>query len=315
MTRIRKEAATQKLTPEETLRILSVAKRRFPPDWLILRLIVEHGFKIGEIVGSHSGRANLPGIKIKDLVRNEIVMRRNNQRRISRTPISSQLMRMLQGFAGTRPQEELLFEHTLVRKTQYPDTRPSDPVPMVLGRVKSYAQKAGIPFLRMPTESLRNVLASNQIGLVEFDGDIAGEALVMADFYALNYCLERSVRKLILETLEKYDDWWGEKRIPKDVIDYYKGVRKREDDSDTLLNRPGSYLNYLTFGHLMGIIQFNWDDFKDKFVLGREKPVTEALAELHELRHMIAHSCELNEIDQNRFKVAMNKWLGQLIAA
>ena len=175
--------------------------------------MVEHGFKIGEIVSSPTG---LPGVKIKDLVRDEIIVRRAKQDEPNRTPISSQLMRKLREHAGSRPLVELLFSD--VRSVEKRSRPGLDPRGTILKRLKKYAKEAGIPPESMGFESLRNTLLANQIGLVEFDGDIAGEAIVMGDFYALNYCLERSIRKLIRETLEKYGLLGGKERIPKQIF-------------------------------------------------------------------------------------------------
>jgi len=302
---------------EETLRILSVAKRRFYPDWLIVRLMVEHGFKIGEIVSSPTG---LPGIKIKDLVRDEIIVRRAKQDQPSRIPISSQLMRKLREHAGSRPFGELLFRD--VRSVKKLSPYGLDPRGTILKRLKSYAEEAGIPPESMSFESLRNTLMPNQIGLVEFDGDIAGEAIIMADFYALNYCLERSIRKLIRETLEKYGtNWWEGTHpqtnipiIPQTVKDYYLETKQREQESDFLITRPGPQLEYTTFGQLKEIIQQNSKDFEAKFLHGKSKSVFDALVTLNQLRNLIAHSYAFTDLERDKFRTAMNEWLIRLVA-
>lgn len=323
---------TRKLTVEETLRILSVAKRHSNTDWLILRLIVEHGFKLGEIVGNKRSwyspegnrkySSNLPGIRIKDLVRDEVVIRRAYQKgnKITRIRISSQLMRKLREHAGGRPLEELLFKSILVARKESP---PLDPIGVIIKRLKIYAQDAGIPRESVSSESLRNTILPNQIGLVEFDGDIAGEAIVMADYYALNYCLERSIRKLIRQTLEKYgDNWWEETIpgtnlpiIPQAVKKYFDETKDREQESDFLITRPGSQLEYITFGHLKEIIQQNWKDFEKQFLHGKANPVFDALVSLNRLRPLIAHSYEFTDLERDKFRIAMNEWLSRLTAS
>jgi hypothetical protein len=311
---------TRKLTVEETLRILSVAKRHSYSHWLIMRLIVEHGFKIGEIVGNSTRRNTLPGIKIKDLIRDEIVIRRALQKKKSRIPISSQLMRKLREHAGSRPLEELLFRDTRTVERQSP--LGLTPFDTMRKRLKLYAVEAGVPRQSVSFQSLRNTLLPNQIGLVEFDGDIAGEAIVMADFYALNYCLERSIRKLIRETLEKYGTTWWEGTnpqtnspiIPQTVKDYYLDTKKRERESDFLITRPGPQLEYITFGQLKEIINHNWKDLESKFLNGKAKPVFDALVTLNQLRPLIAHSYAFTDLERDKFRIAMNEWLSRLIA-
>lgn len=311
---------TRKLTVEETLRIVSVAKRSFYPDWLIMRLATEHGFRLAEIVGNVTYNTKFPGIKIKDLVRDEIVIRRARQKKPSRTPISSQLMRKLREHAGSRPLEDLLFSEISSVKKRSP--RGHTPRDTVLKRLKKYAKEAGIVAESMTSESLRNTLLPNQIGLVEFDGDIAGESIVMANFYALNYCLERSIRKLIRETLEKYGTTWWEGTIPQTNIpiipqtvkDYYLDTKKREQESDFLITRPGSQLEYITFGQLKEIIEHNWKDFESKFLHGKARPVLDALVTLNQLRPLIAHSYAFTDLERDKFRTAMNEWLSRLVA-
>lgn len=296
---------------EQTLRILSAARRHFYTDWLILRLIAEHGLKIGEIVGNMDRRTKLPGIKIKDLVRDEIFIRRAKQQKPSRIPISSQLMLKLRMYAGTRPQGDFLFSDLRSLKREGP--RRLDPRETILRRLRKYAENAGV--VPISFEALRNTLLPNQIGLVEFDGDIAGEATLMANFYALNYCLERSIRTLILETLEKYSNWW-EQKVPATVKEYYDDMMKRESDlAEPLIGRPGSQLNYLTFGQLKEIIDANWADFERHFLQRKKAPVIDALVDLNQLRNLIAHSCELSAIQQSKFLVVMNELIDRLVSA
>ncbi len=54
-------------TEQEVLALLDVAKQESEKNWLILRLIVEHGFKLGEIMGNKMHTAKLEGIRVEDL--------------------------------------------------------------------------------------------------------------------------------------------------------------------------------------------------------------------------------------------------------
>ena len=227
-------------------------------------------------------------------------------------------MRKLKEHAGSRPLEDLLFSN--IRPVPKRSPLGLTPRDTILKRFKKYAKVAGVPEFKS-SESLRNTLLPNQIGLVEFDGDIAGESIVMADFYALNYCLERSIRKLIRETLEKYGSTWWEGTIPQTNIpiipqavkDYYLETKNREQKSDYLITRPGSQLEYITFGQLRAIIEQNWKDFESKFLHGNARPVFDALVTLNQLRPLIAHSYEFTDLERDKFRTAMNEWLSRLV--
>src|SRR5437868_3002779 len=54
----------------------------------------------------------------------------------------------------------------------------------------------------------------------QFPLDVRSEAKLMAKHYELFYCLEKSIRALVSETLEeatKREDWWDSDRIPSNV--------------------------------------------------------------------------------------------------
>jgi energy-converting hydrogenase A subunit M len=68
-----------------------------------------------------------------------------------------------------------------------------------------------------------------------FESDILQEARKMADFYALYYSLENSIRRLISERLsEKHGPNWWKDKVPDGV---QKEVdKKRRDEKDTTMS-------------------------------------------------------------------------------
>ncbi len=312
-----------KLRTEDALRILSIARESSNQLWLKLSLIAESGFSAGEIVSNQRRTTALAGIRLKNLIRDEIVIRHRKEPK--RFAVNPSLMRELKAFGemNSRTLDELLFQGQ-VRAILV------DPAGNLNHQIKRIARKAGITQDAVTSESLRNTIPQNLWGLVEFDGDIGGEAATMADFYALNYCLERSIRKLIRETLEaRYGGkWWSETIpgtgkpsigakgipvVPDNVKIYYEEMKKREEESGAAMPRIGSQLDFLTFGHLREIIANNWDEFKDRFEPHSREKILGSLTTLNELRNPIAHSVEFTKTERGKYEVAKSEWLSRFL--
>lgn len=99
----------------------------------------------------------------------------------------------------------------------------------------------------------------------QFDDDIRKQAARMASYYEIFYCLEQSIRTLIIQRLsESGENWWTEK-IPESVR---VEAEKRHADEVNKGITPRSYnmIDYTNFGELSIIIIKNWDDtFNDMF--------------------------------------------------
>jgi hypothetical protein len=121
-----------------------------------------------------------------------------------------------------------------------------------------------------------------------FEHEILQKARKMADFYALYFSMENSVRKLITDVLrEKHGSDWWEKKVPEGI----------KDDN----------LAYTNFGELTDIFNSNWNDFAD--ILRSRKSVQDTLCQFNNIRNIIAHSCELNDDEIVRFKLLIKDWL------
>ena len=129
----------------------------------------------------------------------------------------------------------------------------------------------------------------------------------MAGHYELFYCLEKSIRKLISETLLESDGagWWDKGRIPAAIVADVNANIQREIDSG-VTRRSDTAIDYTTFGQLSGIITSNWDLFGSIFTSRRA--VEKVMASLNTLRGPIAHCCPLADDEIVRLRLAVKDW-------
>lgn len=139
-----------------------------------------------------------------------------------------------------------------------------------------------------------------------FEEAIRKQARKMSSFYYLYFCIENSVRNLITGRLqEKYGaDWWNTK-VPIDVKTEVERLREDEQNSTTSI-RSEEPIFYTNFSDLIKIIESNWDDFSD--TLRSKKAAVAALRALNRIRNPIAHSCELDDDEIQRFQLAIKDW-------
>jgi energy-converting hydrogenase A subunit M len=139
-----------------------------------------------------------------------------------------------------------------------------------------------------------------------FESDILQEARKMADFYALYYSLENSIRRLISDRLsEKHGVSWWKEKVPEGV---QKEVEKkqREERDTTMSIRSEDPLAYTNFGELISIFDQNWRDFSD--TLRSQKAMQSILSQFNKIRNVVAHSSALNEDEIMRFKLLVKDW-------
>jgi len=87
------------------------------------------------------------------------------------------------------------------------------------------------------------------------------EAAEMGKHYELFYCLEKSIRRLIADTLESAhgENWW-DTTVREEIKNNVKVNIKKEIDSGVTL-RSEEEIDYTTFGELGEIVRENWNDF------------------------------------------------------
>ena len=141
----------------------------------------------------------------------------------------------------------------------------------------------------------------------QFDADLRGEAAEMGRHYELFYCLEKSVRRFISETLEAAEGaaWWDGGRLPE-VIHQEVAKRMQQEVDSAVTVRSSDPIDFTTFGELGEIIKGNWDLFGATF--SSQRAVTKVMANLNTLRGPIAHCSLLAEDEILRLQLSMRDW-------
>ena len=141
----------------------------------------------------------------------------------------------------------------------------------------------------------------------QFEESVRAEASTMAVHYEAFYCLEQSIRKLIIETLAEAEpgDWWSSGRIPPDIAKAAEGLIQKEIDSG-ITRRSDEPIDYTTFGQLAVIINTNWDVFGTIFTSRRA--VEKVMASLNMLRGPIAHCSPMTEDEVDRLALTVKDW-------
>lgn len=141
----------------------------------------------------------------------------------------------------------------------------------------------------------------------QFELAVRKEGAEMARHYELFYCLEKSIRALVSETIETTEghEWWLSKRVPKTIQDDVATRIQKELDAG-VTRRSLEELDYTTFGELSTIINSNWEMFGSLFV--SRKAVEKVMASLNSLRNPIAHCSPLAEDEQLRLHLTVRDW-------
>ena len=141
----------------------------------------------------------------------------------------------------------------------------------------------------------------------QFEQAVQAEASAMAVHYETFYCLEKSIRTVIVETLKDAEPsgWWNSGRIPKDILSAAEGLIQKEIDAGYTC-RSEVPIDYTSFGQLAVIINSNWDVFGTIFT--SRQAVEKVMASLNMLRGPIAHSSIMTEDEIDRLALAVKDW-------
>jgi hypothetical protein len=142
----------------------------------------------------------------------------------------------------------------------------------------------------------------------QFDADVRAESAAMSKHYEVFYCLEKSIRALVSETIksaEKSENWWTSKRVPPAIQGEVASRMQKEIDTG-MTPRSSEQLDYTTFGELSVIINANWDIFGSLFT--SQKAVEKVMASLNSLRGPIAHCSALAEDEVVRLQLTVRDW-------
>ena len=141
----------------------------------------------------------------------------------------------------------------------------------------------------------------------QFDQAVWDEASAMSRHYEVFYCLEKTIRKLISETIVAAGDvnWWQSNRVPPKLKADVEARIQRDTDSAVTL-RSDDPIDYTTFGELGELIKVNWDLFGSMF--SSQRAVERVLANLNVLRGPIAHCSVLAEDEAIRLELSLRDW-------
>jgi len=141
----------------------------------------------------------------------------------------------------------------------------------------------------------------------QFEQSVRAEASGMAIHYETFYCLEKSIRTLIVEILKDAEPagWWSSGRIPQDIVSAAESLIQKEIDGG-FTRRSDDPIDYTTFGQLAVIINSNWDVFGAIFTSRRA--VEKIMASLNMLRGPIAHCSPMTEDEIDRLALTVKDW-------
>jgi hypothetical protein len=140
----------------------------------------------------------------------------------------------------------------------------------------------------------------------QFPEAVRKEAAEMAAHYELFYCLERSIRVLVVEKLEAaHGATWWTTAVPQVVRDNAKKNMQREAESGATV-RSTREIDYTTFGELGDIVRANWQTFSDTF--NNEKAFSKVMNSLNLLRAPIAHCAALAPDEVVRLQLTLKDW-------
>lgn len=146
----------------------------------------------------------------------------------------------------------------------------------------------------------------------QFSEQLRSEAATMAKNYAIFYCLENSIRELIINRLSDPQefglDWW-KNSVPQSVKDSAEKNRQKER-STGITPRSNDPIDYTNFGELGEIIKANWEIFGDTF--DDIRAVERVLGNLNTLRAPIAHCKALAEDEVLRLHLGLRDWFRQM---
>jgi hypothetical protein len=142
----------------------------------------------------------------------------------------------------------------------------------------------------------------------QFSAAVRNEASSMSSHYETFYCLEKTIRAFVADTLEAAEtseEWWNSARIPPNIKSEVSNRIQKEVDSG-VTRRSADELDYTTFGELSVIITSNWDVFGGLF--GSRKALERVMANLNTLRGPIAHCTALAEDEVLRLQLTVRDW-------
>ena len=141
----------------------------------------------------------------------------------------------------------------------------------------------------------------------QFDSLFRKEAQKMSKHYEVFYCLEKSIRSLVVQLMyEKYGEKWWYEKVDEEIRKNVEKNIQREDDSGFTI-RSEEKIDYTTFGELTQIVTKNWAAFENLFKRG-QRAFQRITNNLNQLRGPIAHCCPLAADEVVRLDLTVKDW-------
>lgn len=152
----------------------------------------------------------------------------------------------------------------------------------------------------------KNTDDKDEVYYPQFEVSFRKEAAEMSKHYELFYCLENSIRKLIMEVLESEcgNNWW-ENCVSNSIKENVKNLMKKEQESGITL-RSDLEIDFTTLGELSTIVKENWEYFDSIF--SNKKAFTRIMASLNLLRGPIAHCKPFAKDEIIRLQLTVKDW-------
>jgi hypothetical protein len=145
----------------------------------------------------------------------------------------------------------------------------------------------------------------------DFSPRIIFDANKMASVYVIFYCLENSVRELIVDRLaeRKGVDWWNT-CVPQKIQTSVQKLKEQEEVNRYHTQRSSSEIGYTMFGNLAQIVISNWDEFSDLFP--SQAWINARFTDLEMSRNIIMHTGVLPQIEIERIESICRDWIRQV---
>ena len=142
----------------------------------------------------------------------------------------------------------------------------------------------------------------------QFEAEVRVNAARMSELYEVFFCLENSIRDLIIAALfeEEGPNWWVGKRVDENRIRKPCADRRSKEVDSGVTARSERLIDYTTFGELSQLITDNWDIFEPVF--SSKTAVSNVANQLNVLRGPIAHCVATDDLEQERLSLAVRSW-------
>jgi hypothetical protein len=147
--------------------------------------------------------------------------------------------------------------------------------------------------------------------LEDFPLSVRRAALQALPVYIAFFCLENSVRELVMERLAEAHgpSWWESQAAVR--LKAKVATRQEKENRDRWHVRRGEHeIFYTDFGDLKSLIVNNYSDFEDLFP--DQNWVSTRLDELEASRNIIAHSNVLDDREAGRLRLYLQDWIRQV---